>query len=84
MKGIVYYELLKPNQINHCWALPINWFESCFESVQSRLIIAQRKRKVILLYDNARPRVAKVVEDMLSAMRSLTTRCVSKLCSFRL
>jgi len=53
MKGILYYELLKPETSNsHCWALStiINRFESFFD--QKCSIIAQRKRKLILLDDN--------------------------------
>jgi len=45
----------------------INQFESYFEP--ERLIIAQRKRKVILLHDNARSHVTKVVKGTLSALQ---------------
>jgi len=36
---------------------------------QKRPIIAQRKRKVILLHDNARSYVMKVVKDTLSVLQ---------------
>ncbi|EFN83596.1 Histone-lysine N-methyltransferase SETMAR, partial [Harpegnathos saltator] len=33
------------------------------------IIIAQRKCKVILLHDNVRPHVAKIIKDTLSALQ---------------
>jgi len=44
----------------------INRFESCLS--QKHPIITQRKCKVILLHDNARLHVAKIVKDTLSAL----------------
>lgn len=64
-QGVVYYELLKPNetvtadvykrQINHLSA----------ELLRKRPAIASNRRKVILLHDNARPHVAQSVKNTL-------------------
>lgn len=68
MKGVVYYELLKPNQ-----TVTAERYQQLIDLnralKQKRSIIAQRKRKVILLHGNARPHVAKAVKDTLSALR---------------
>jgi len=62
----VYYELLKPNTVTvECYQQQLI---DLTRLNQKRSIIVQRKRKVILLHDNVRPYVTKVVKDMLSAL----------------
>jgi len=61
MKDVMYYELLKPNK-----TVTAEYFQALSITMnralnQKRPIITQRKRKVILLHDNAR-HVAKVLE----------------------
>jgi len=62
MKGVVYYELQKPNQtvtVEHYQQQLIDFNHALN---QKRPIIAQRKRKMILLHDNVW-HVAKVVKN---------------------
>ena len=61
----MYYELLKPNEtvtadVYRCQLNKLN-----NSLLQKRPAIASNRRKVILLHDNARPHVARVVKDTL-------------------
>jgi len=68
MKDVVYYELLKSNQtIAKCYQQQLIELNRALN--QKRLIIVQKKPKVIVLHDNARSHVAKVIKDMLSALQ---------------
>jgi len=63
-KSLVYYELLKPGDsiTGDRYRLQIDSFEPC---IVRKTEYEQRHDKVILLHDNARPHVAKVVKKYL-------------------
>lgn len=63
--GVVYYELLKPNETvtADVYQRQLNKLNDVM--LQKRPAIASNRRKVILLHDNARPHVARVVKDTL-------------------
>jgi len=86
MKNVVYYKLLKPNQIVTAEYYQQQLIDLNHALNQKCPIIVQRKRKVILLHDNTRSHVAKIVKDTLStSMGSLITcRVFIRLCFFRL
>jgi len=67
MKGVVYYALLKSNQTVAKRYQQLIELNRALK--QKCLIIAQRKRKMILLHDNARSHIAKVIKDTLSALQ---------------
>ena len=64
-QGVVYYELLKPNETvtADVYQRELNKLNDVL--LQKRPAIASNRRKVILLHDNARPHVARVVKDTL-------------------
>lgn len=64
-QGVVYYELLKPNETvtADVYRRQLNKLND--QLLQKRPAIASNRRKVILLHDNARPHVARVVKDTL-------------------
>lgn len=64
-QGVVYYELLKPNETvtADVYRSQLNKLNDVL--LQKRPAIASNRRKVILLHDNARPHVARVVKDTL-------------------
>lgn len=64
-QGVVYYELLKPNETvtADVYRRQLNKLNDVL--LQKRPAIASNRRKVILLRDNARPHVARVVKDTL-------------------
>lgn len=64
-QGVLYYELLKPNETvtADVYRRQLNKLNDVM--LQKRPAIASNKRKVILLHDNARPHVARVVKDTL-------------------
>jgi len=71
MKDVVYYKLLKPNQTVTAqrYQQLINLNRGLN---QKRSIITQRKRKIILLHDNAQPHkkmLAKIVKDILLTLQ---------------
>jgi len=70
MKDVVYYEPLKPNQI-----VTADRYQQQLIDLNQKRSIAERKLKIIL-HDNARSYVIKVVIDMLSALQreSYTSR----------
>jgi len=65
----MYYKLLKSNQTIIAERYQRQLIALNRALHQKRPIIAQRKRKVILLYDNARPYIAKIVKNMLLALQ---------------
>lgn len=69
MKGVVYYELLKPNQTVTAEHYQHQLIELSHALNQKRPRIAYKKQKVILLHDNARPHIAKAVKDTLSDLQ---------------
>ena len=65
MEGVVYYELLKPNE-----TITTERYQQQLERLndnlmQKRSSIASNRRKVILLHDNARSHVAIAVKQTL-------------------
>lgn len=64
-KGVVYYELLKPNETidGNRYRRQLHHMNQAL--IEKRPIIANKPRKVILLHDNARPHVAKTVKEKL-------------------
>lgn len=64
-QGVVYYELLKPNETVTGEHYKQQLQRLSENLVQKRPAIASNRRKVILLHDNARPHVSKVVKDTL-------------------
>jgi len=69
MKGVVYYELLKTNQMVTAKRYQQQLIDLNRALNQKRPIITQKKRKIILLHDNARLHIVKVVKDTLSALQ---------------
>ena len=65
-KGLVYYELLKPGDYGRSISVTIDSFEPC---IARKTKYEQRHDKVILLHDNARLRVAKVVKEYLETLK---------------
>ena len=61
----MYYELLKPNETvtADVYRRQLNTLNDVL--LQKRPAIASNRRKVILLHDNARPHVARIVKDRL-------------------
>lgn len=63
MEGVVYYELLKPNE-----TITTERYQQQLERLNDNLMqkrpsIASNRRKVILLHDNARPHVTIAVKQ---------------------
>ena len=67
-KGLVYYELLKDDFITGD-RYRLHLIRSSHALREKRLEYEQRHDKVILLHDNARPRVAKVVKKYLETLK---------------
>lgn len=68
MQGVVYFELLKPGE-TVTGVRYTNQLDHLNDALMSkRPAVASNRRKVILLHDNARPHVAKVVKDALSKL----------------
>jgi len=67
-KGLVYYELLKPGDsiTGDRYRLQLIYLSHALR--EKWLEYEQRHDKVILLYDNARPHVAKVVKKYLKTL----------------
>jgi len=65
-KGFIYYELLKPGDsiIGRSVSATIDSFEPCIARKRNT-----RHDKVILLHDNVRPHVAKVVKKYLETLK---------------
>jgi len=63
-----YYELLKSNQ-----TITAEYYQQQLidlnRALNHKCPIAQRKCKMILLHNNARPHVAKIIKDMLSTLQ---------------
>lgn len=78
-KGVVYMTIMsywnriKQQALLTALSTTINRFEPYLNrtSNQKRPLRTQRKRKVILLNDNARPHVTKAVKDTLSALQNI-------------
>lgn len=65
MEGVVYYELLKPNETITAERYA-QQLENLYKNLmKNRSSIASNRRKVILLHDNARPHVALKVKQKL-------------------
>lgn len=64
-EGIVYYELLKPNETVNAERYKQQLERLNENLMRKRPAIASNRRKVILLHDNARPHVAKAVKETL-------------------
>jgi len=68
-KGLVYYKLLKPiNSITGDW-YRLQLIRLSHALREKRPKYEQRHDKVILLHDNARPHVAKVVKKYLETLK---------------
>lgn len=67
--GVIYYELLKPNETitGDRYQLQLMCLSQALK--EKRPLYEQRHDKVILLHDNARPHVAKVVKKTLEALQ---------------
>lgn len=64
-EGVLYYELLGPNETVTADRYKQQLCRLSDELMQKRLSVANNRRKVILLHDNARPHVAKSVKQTL-------------------
>ncbi len=68
-KGVVYYELLKPNETITSERYQHQLIDLNHALNENRPIPANKQRKVILLHDNARPHVAKQVKNTLEVLK---------------
>ena len=76
-KGLVYYELLKPSDSITGDRYRLQLIRLSCALREKRLEYKQRHDKVILLHDNARPHVAKVVKKYLETLKwDYRTRCI--------
>lgn len=64
-KGVLYYELLKPGQTitSESYCQQLNRLKKVLD--EKRPACASKRRKVILLHDNARPHVAAIIKQTL-------------------
>lgn len=67
--GVVYYELLRPNETITGDFYKLQLMRVSEELKKKRPQYADRHDKVILLHDNARPHVAKVVKEYLQTLK---------------
>ena len=65
MQGVVYYELLKPNEsiTGDRYQLQLNRLNETL--LEKRPAVVSNRRKVMLLHDDARPHVVKAVKEIL-------------------
>lgn len=68
-KGVVYYELLKPGQTVTAALYQQQLIQLSRAFHEKRTEIEERHERLILLHDNARPHVAKPVQETLEALR---------------
>lgn len=64
-EGVLYYELLRPNKTVTADRYQQQLSRLSDELTQKRPSVANNRRKVILLHDNARPHVAKSMKQTL-------------------
>ncbi|GBP84114.1 Mariner Mos1 transposase [Eumeta japonica] len=67
--GVIYYELLKPNETITGDRYRLQLMRLSRSLKEKRLLYKQRHGKVILLYDNTRPHVAKPVKTYLEMLQ---------------
>jgi len=67
--GVVYYELLKPNETITEDRYRLQLMRLSRALKEKRPLYEQRHDKVILQYDNARPHVAKPVKTYLKTLK---------------
>ena len=68
-KGVVYHELLKSSQTVTGDLCPEQIIRLCRALHGKRSEYETRQHKVILLHDNARPHITKLVKETLEALR---------------
>ena len=66
--GVVYYELLKPNETIYWGSLP-NTLMRLSRALKEKRAHYSRHDKIILLHDNARPHVATPIKTYLETLK---------------
>lgn len=69
MKGVIYYEILKPNETITADLYRRQLIRLCRALDENRPEYETRHSEIILLHDNARPHVAQPVKSFLEGMR---------------